>query len=93
MVRLNVFFTVADGNIEPAIELGMELVRASRLDAGNHGYDLLLNADNGRKMMICETWQDEQTLAAHMATEHFKRLVPAIENLCETKLDLQQFTF
>ena len=41
--------------------------------------------------MIVETWKDEESLAAHMASAHFKRLVPEIESL--GTLTLERFDF
>lgn len=41
--------------------------------------------------MIYETWRDEASLKAHMASPHFQRLVPEIEKVAT--LTLEQFNF
>lgn len=38
-----------------------------------------------------ETWKDEVSLKAHMESEHFRRLVPAIEEVAT--LTLEKFEF
>lgn len=40
-----------------------------------------------------ETWENEDVLKAHMASEHFTTLVPKIEALTKNGLKLEQFTF
>ena len=94
MIRLNAFFEVKDAaNVEEVKKLGTELVNASRTDNGNVSYDLFLSATRPLVMMFCETWKDEEVLKAHMASEHFTRLVPEIEALTKNGLKLEKFEF
>ncbi len=94
MIRLNAFFEVKDAsNVEEVKKLGTELVNASRSDKGNVSYDLFLSATRPLVMMFCETWKDEEVLKAHMASEHFTRLVPEIEALTKNGLKLEKFEF
>lgn len=94
MIRLNAFFEVKDiANVDEVKKLGTELVNASRGDNGNVSYDLFLSATRPLVMMFCETWKDEEVLKAHMASEHFTRLVPEIEALTKSGLKLEKFEF
>lgn len=94
MIRLNAFFEVKDiANVDEVKKLGTELVNASRSDNGNVSYDLFLSATRPLVMMFCETWKDEEVLKAHMASEHFTRLVPEIEALTKSGLKLEKFEF
>lgn len=94
MIRLNVFFEVKDGNdIEKVIELGEKLVAKSLKDEGNVAYDLFLSSTRPLVMMICETWQNEEVLKAHMASTHFTELVPKIESYTKNGLKLEKFEF
>ena len=94
MIRLNVFFEVKDSDsVEQAKALSTELVNKSLKDEGNVAYDLFLSATRPLVMMICETWQNEEVLKAHMATDHFTTLVPKIEALTKSGLKLEQFAF
>lgn len=94
MIRLNVFFEVKDGaNVEEVKALATELVNKSLGDEGNVAYDLFFSATRPLVMMICETWQNEEVLKAHMASAHFTDLVPKIEALTKNGLKLEQFTF
>lgn len=94
MIRLNVFFEVKDSDsVEQIKALGTELVNKSLKDEGNVAYDLFLSATRPLVMMICETWQNEEVLKAHMASAHFTDLVPKIEALTKNGLKLEKFTF
>lgn len=91
MIRLNVFVSVAAENRSEVIALSKELVEASLKDNGCIAYDVFESSTRPEVLMICETWQDEESLKSHMAAEHFTRLVPAIEALAAMKLE--QFVF
>lgn len=94
MIRLNVFFEVKEsGNVEEIKTLATELVNKSLNDEGNVAYDLFLSATRPLVMMICETWQNEEVLKAHMASAHFTDLVPKIEALTKNGLKLEKFEF
>ena len=62
-------------------------------DNGNVAYDYFVSGTRNGVMMICETWQNEEVLKAHMATDHFTTLVPKIEALTKSGLKLEQFAF
>lgn len=91
MIRLNVFIRVVKENRAEVVAAAKELVGASLKDAGNVAYDLFESTTRPDVLMICETWQDEETLAAHSKAEHFTTLVPKIQSLADMKIE--KFTF
>lgn len=94
MIRLNVFFEKKEGvKAEELNALCEELVEKSLKDNGNVAYDYFVSGTRNGVMMICETWQNEEVLKAHMATDHFTTLVPKIETLTKSGLKLEQFAF
>lgn len=94
MIRLNVFFEKKENvKAEEINALCKELVEKSLKDNGNVAYDYFVSGTRDGVMMICETWQNEEVLKAHMATEHFTSLVPQIEALTRNGLKLEQFAF
>ena len=94
MIRLNVFFEKKESvKAEGLNALCEELVEKSLKDNGNVAYDYFVSGTRNGVMMICETWQNEEVLKAHMATDHFTTLVPKIEALTKSGLKLEQFAF
>lgn len=91
MLRLNVFIKVGAENRAAVLEAAKELVAASLKDNGCIAYDVFESATRSDVLMICETWKDEESLAAHSQATHFVTLVPKIEGLAEMKLE--KFSF
>lgn len=87
MIRLNVFIQVNDNNRAAVLETAKTLVAASLKDAGCIAYDLFESSTRQEVLMICETWTDEASLAAHEKTSHFTTLVPKIQALAAMKIE------
>ncbi len=91
MVRLNVFIQVSAENRTVVVEAAKELVAASLKDNGCIAYDIFESATRKDVLMICETWKDEESLAAHEKADHFVTLVPKIQGLASMKLEKFNF--
>lgn len=82
MIRLNVSLLIEDSSRrKPLIDTATELVEFSLKDKGCIGYDLYASTTEDDRFLILETWESEADLKAHMETEHFKRLVPRLQDL------------
>ena len=94
MIRLNAFVTLKEtADADKVLALAKELVESSRKDEGNVAYDIFCSGTNPKVMMFCETWQNADVLDKHSKSEHFTRLVPAIEAYTESGLKCEQFEF
>ncbi len=92
MIRLNVFFLIEKSeNCVPLVKAATELVSMSLRDKGCIDYDLFASATNDDRMMIVETWRSEDDLKDHMESEHFKRIVPQLQQLAT--MTLERFDF
>lgn len=80
-----------DERRKPLVELATELVELSLHDKGCISYDLFGSLTVDNHLMICETWEDQESLDAHMASEHFKRIVPRLHEL--STMTLEKFNF
>lgn len=92
MIRLNCSLLIEDSSRrKPLVEAATELVALSLHDKGCITYDLYGSLTADDRLMIVETWEDEESLKKHMESEHFKRLVPVLESL--GTLTLEKFSF
>lgn len=92
MIRLNVFLKLENEQNKDALKaIAAELVEKSRSDKGCVAYDLFESTTINSHLMICETWQTREDLEMHADAEHFKRLVPRIQELASMKLE--EFVF
>lgn len=93
MIRLNAFARLEDGARRgELLAAAAELVKLSRKEKGCVAYDFFASETNVRNFMFCETWADDAALQAHAASDHFIRLVAAIEAICGP-LKLERFDF
>lgn len=92
MIRLNVFFLIEESeNKQKLIEAATELVELSLHDKGCVAYDVFASLTVDNHVMICETWRSHEDLEAHMHTEHFRRLVPQMQDLAT--MTIEEFKF
>lgn len=92
MIRLNVFILIEEEkNRKLLIDLATELTELSLHDTGCVAYDIFSSETVDNHLMICETWKTREDLENHMKSEHFRRIVPRLEEL--GTLTLEEFTF
>ncbi|MCM1520353.1 MAG: antibiotic biosynthesis monooxygenase [Lachnoclostridium sp.] len=92
MIRLNCTLLIEESkNRQPLIDLATELVELSLHDKGCITYDLYGSLTNDDHLMIVETWDNKKSLDAHMKSDHFKRIVPQLQEL--STMTLEEFTF
>ena len=91
MIRLNCFFQAKKGKYNEALEAAILLTAKSQQHEGNIAYDVFESATRKDIFMICETWQDQASLAKHSQTPEFAECVAKIQE-CGI-LKLEQFEF
>lgn len=91
MLRLNCFIQVEEANRAAVLAEAKALTEASLKEEGCIAYDVFESATRPNVLMICETWKDEDVLAAHSKSRHFVLHVGKIEKLA--KLKLEKFNF
>ena len=91
MIRINVFIQVSEANRKAVIDAAKELTACSVKEEGCIAYDIFESATRSDVLMICETWLDEATLAAHEKTTHFAIQVGKIQELAVLKLEKFNF--
>ncbi|MDD3071820.1 MAG: putative quinol monooxygenase [Methanoculleus horonobensis] len=54
------------------MKIALDLVEASRSEAGNVSYDLYADLADPAKFTFIETWKDRAAIDAHNETPHFR---------------------
>lgn len=52
----------------------IDLIRKTRMEAGNKEYRYMIPTDNSSQVVLWESWLNQQYLNKHRNTEHFKAL-------------------
>ncbi|MBP1743539.1 MAG: antibiotic biosynthesis monooxygenase [Firmicutes bacterium] len=76
-----------EGKIEEFINVFKELTGPSRAEEGCLSYELFQDQKDPRVFSIIEEWADQEALDEHKKAAHFVKLVPALDELTEKKLD------
>ena len=91
MIRLNCFFQAKDGRLNDALAAAKALTAASLKQDGCIAYDVFESATRPGILLICETWRDEQALAAHSASDPFVKYVAVINDAGTMKIEKFEF--
>ncbi len=75
MIRINCFFQAGEGerDYKDALLAAILLAEKSIKHAGCVAYDVFQSASRSDVFMICETWQDRDSLDKHSTTPEFKQ--------------------
>ncbi len=58
--------------VQDLVDLALDLVRASRSEAGNVSYDFYTDLADPAKFTFIEVWRDRAAIELHNATPHFR---------------------
>lgn len=64
--------------VETVKELVKELVLKSRMEDGNISYSFNQNIQDPTVLTMIEFWKDQDAIAEHNASEHFRRIFPQL---------------
>ena len=80
-------WTAKEGMEDRLEEICNEMTEPSRAEPGNVFYQAQRSPENPRLFFLYEQYEDEAGYEAHMASEHFTRLVKeeAIPNILEAR--------
>lgn len=74
---------VKSGKLDEMLELTQEMVEKTVREHGCIKYELCQDVNAPNTLVILEAWESEDALNTHMASEHFKRIVPLMNALRE----------
>ena len=78
--------------IEAYHTLAREMVEKTQKESGNISYTLNQSVENKQLHAMIEIWESKEALDAHMASEHFQRIVPQFAEMAEEKYPLELYT-
>ena len=84
-ITKRVTFIAKEGSEEKMKELLTAMVAPSKAEKGVIFYEIFQYKDNPRKFMAYESWENEEALDGHKASEHYAVYKSAYEPYCERK--------
>jgi len=85
IITKRVTFIAKEGHEEKMKELLSAMVVPSKAEVGVIFYEIFQYADNPRKFMAYESWEDEAALDGHKASAHYAVYKSSYEPYCEHK--------
>ncbi len=93
MIKVVARTLVREECIEAYHALAREIVeKTKQLDRGNVFYTMNQSVEDKRLHAMIEAWESMEALQAHMASEHFKRIVPQMAEYAEEKYPPELYT-
>lgn len=81
MIRVNVQIIVKEEVRAQLLEVLDNLATNSRMEAGCLAYDIYENSSTDEKLLIFETWENEEFLKQHQKTSHYLTGSPMLRKL------------
>jgi quinol monooxygenase YgiN len=69
--------------LDRILELSKEMVEKTVKEEGCIKYELFQDVKDHNIMIIIEEWENEEALNRHIASEHFTRIIPQLNELRE----------
>lgn len=83
MIRVVAKSYAKSDQLDRLLELSEEMVRETVKEEGCISYELLQDTKDPTVLIIAEEWENEKALEKHMASEHFTRIIPQMNELRE----------
>ncbi|WMW24936.1 putative quinol monooxygenase [Methanolobus sediminis] len=77
--------------VEDYIDLSKELVKETLKEEGCIEYGLYQDSENPLILTMIEEWEDNKCLEKHFNSEHFKKIVPLMADLCENETEINVY--
>ncbi|MBO6011552.1 MAG: antibiotic biosynthesis monooxygenase [Oscillospiraceae bacterium] len=92
MIKVVARTKVREECIEAYQALAREIVAETQKEAGNVSYTMNQSTEDKKLHAMIEVWENMDALKAHMASEHFKRIVPQMAKYAEERFQPEIYT-
>ena len=92
MPRIIAEFFIKPDSVEEAVSYAKEMVAETQKETGCIEYNLFMDDKDSSHLVFIEEWESQEFLDIHSSSEHFSRLVPAIDGLCEKEAVVHTYT-
>lgn len=92
MIRIVAKNFIKKEKVDEFIEYAQKLVEATvRLDEGCIQYELCRDVDDPTVMAMIEAWEDQESLDAHIRSEHFQMIVPILHKFSSKPGEMSKY--
>lgn len=84
MIRVIATFPLKPDSLPTVLKIAQPLIDTTRQESGCLDYTMVQADNDKNKLVILESWENQQYLDAHSASTHFAEYVPQLAALCTT---------
>ena len=77
---------------DEALAIYREMIELTRKEEGCVAYDLAQSNDDPDLVAVIESWESMDALNAHIASEHFGRLIPQLDEFTAEEYPIEIYT-
>jgi len=88
MIKVIAKHFVKEEKVDKVLDLAKDLVEQTLKENGCINYAMYQDQENKKLLVMVEEWNTKEALDKHMVSEHFKRIVPQINELLEKKPEI-----
>jgi len=88
MIKVMAKFFAKEDKIENILELAKILVEETVKEDGCINYEMYQDVKDPSTLIMIEEWETIEALNNHMASEHFKKIVPQMSEFMDQKSEL-----
>ena len=92
MIKVVAKHFVKEDKINEFLELGKNLVDATVKEDGCIKYELFQDAKDSKILTMIEEWEDKTALDKHMASEHFREIIPILSSFMEKPAEMNLYS-
>jgi len=92
MIKVVAKCTIAPENKDSAMAVLEELVSTTVQEDGCINYNFCADVKGNGEYAILETWETQEALDVHSASEHFGRLVPQLAALAAGEIEITAYS-
>lgn len=91
MIILNVYIKVKDNKEKEFLEITNKMVKESRNENGNYGYEVYKDLDNDCQYLTVEYWKNDQAIEIHNNSKHFTEFYPKVNEFLKEQMVFKKY--
>lgn len=86
MIIIHARMSVKPENKEEFLQEIEAVIKESRAEAGNNGYELFQDPKDPNSLVMVENWKDMEAVQAHNTSTHFQKFIAAAREMLSAPL-------
>ena len=91
MIKVVAKNRIKQGSMDEVLNMLDEMIELTRKEDGCIKYELFKNMNDSNVITFIEEWENMDKLNAHINSDHFKRIIPAVGKHAEEDIPVEVY--